>query len=80
MDNVAIRLLITISRFQHPCGIERKQSLTSNSQARASCAQAVGAWPLAAPVPVLACVAAPNPPFALAAGGRLMQHPEKHRP
>ena len=42
MDNVAIRLLITISRFQQPCGIERKQSLTSNPQARASCAQAAG--------------------------------------
>jgi len=56
MDNVAIRLLITISRFQHPCGIERKQSLTSNPQARASCAQAAGrAGPglLAAPTPPL---------------------------
>jgi len=75
MDNVAIRLLITISRFQRTCGTARKQSLTSNSQARASCAQAVGAWPLA-----LACVAAPDPPLALAAGGRLMQHLNKHRP
>ena len=42
MDNVAIRLLITISQFQQPSGITRKQSLTSNPQARASCAQAAG--------------------------------------
>ena len=42
MDNVTIRLLVTISRFHHPRGIERKQSLTSIPQARASCAQAVG--------------------------------------
>jgi len=43
-----------INTIQHPCGIERKQSLTSNSQARASCAQAAGrAGPglLAAPTP-----------------------------
>jgi len=81
MDNVTIRLLVTISRFKQPCGIERKQSLTSNQQARASCAQAAGrAGAAAPPVLALACVAAPNPPFALAAGGRLMQHPEKHRP
>jgi len=58
MDNVTIRLLVTISRFQQPCGIERKQSLTSNPQARASCAQAAGragAGPglLAAPTPPL---------------------------
>ena len=68
MDNVTIRLLVTISRFQHPRGITRKQSLTSNPQARASCVQAAGAWLLAAPVLDLACVAAPTPPFALAAG------------
>jgi hypothetical protein len=62
MDNVAIRLLITISRFKHSCGTARKQSLTIDPQARASCAQAVGAWPLAVPVLALACVAAPDPP------------------
>jgi len=47
-----------INTIKHPCGIERKQSLTSNSQARASCAQAAGragAGPglLAAPTPPL---------------------------
>ena len=75
MDNVTIRLLVTISRFKQPCGIERKQSLTSNPQARASCAQAAGR---AGAGPGLRGRA--DPPFALAAGGRLMQHPEKHRP
>jgi len=61
MDNVTIRLLVTISRFKQPCGIERKQSLTSNSQARASCAQAAGRAGAG-------LLAAPTPPFALAAG------------
>ena len=79
MDNVTIRLLVTIIRFQHLCGIERKQSLTSNSQARASCAQAAGrAGAGAGAGPGL--LAAPTPPLALAAGGRLMQHLKKHRP
>ncbi len=75
MDNVTIRLLVTIGRFQQPCGIERKQSLTSNPQARASCTQAAGR---AGAGPGL--LAAPTPHLALAAGGRLMQHLKKHRP
>jgi len=62
MDNVAIRLLITISRFQRTCGTARKQSLTSNSQARASCAQATGrAGAGAGAGPGL--LAAPTPPL-----------------
>ena len=75
MDNVTIRLLVTIGRFQQPCGIERKQSLTSNPQARVSCTQAAGRAGAG-----LGLLAAPTPPLALAAGGRLMQHLEKHRP
>jgi len=69
-----------INTIQHPCGIERKQSLTSNPQARASCVQAAGAWLLAALALDLACAAQRRPPFALAAGGRLRQHLNKHRP
>ena len=65
MDNVTIRLLVTISRFKQSCGIERKQSLTSNPQARASCAQAAGRA---------------DPPLRARGGGGLMQHLEKHRP
>jgi len=64
-----------INTIQHPCGIERKQSLTSNPQARASCAQAAGRSGAG-----LGLLAAPTPPFALAAGGRLRQHLNKHRP
>jgi len=59
MDNVTIRLLVTISRFQQPCGIERKQSLTSNQQARASCTQAAGRAGAG-----LGLLAAPTPPCA----------------
>ena len=65
MDNVAIRLLITISRFKHSCGTARKQSLTIDPQARASCAQAAGRAGAGAG-PGLPGRAAP--PFALAAG------------
>ena len=63
MDNVAIRLLITISRFKHSCGTARKQSLTIDPQARASCAQAAGR---AGAGPGLRGRA--DPPLALAAG------------
>jgi hypothetical protein len=63
MDIVAIRILIMIGRFQHPRCIARKQSLTSNSQARASCAQAAGRAGADPGQPGRA-----DPPFALAAG------------
>ena len=55
-----------IGRFQHPRCIARKQSLTSNSQARASCAQAAGRGGRGADPGQPGRAA--DPPFALAAG------------
>jgi hypothetical protein len=70
IDDVAIRHLIMTSKVQHPRRIVREQSLTSNSQARAGCTQAAGRVLVAAgragAGPGL--LAAPTPPFALAAG------------